>query len=414
MGDRATSLSATPEELRTVSVHELSNSTRTASFSWILGFGLLVVLAVCVELTTGWKSLLAPWLEISVSDLMWASVLLFASYAVRTIRIHRYFKTDIGGHYLSTLRVVGLHNVFNNLLPMRSGEASFPILMRRDFGVPFMRSVPGLMYLRLLDIHAILLVGVALITWTWGPTRWLLLASISLLPLVGFWGQERLRLRLTSRSRAGSALLEGLSGLPGTAGEFGWTWFWTGVNWALKLSVLGFVLRAFAPLRYTDALIGSIAGELSSVLPLHGVAGAGTYEGGVVAGLVATGSQAKTVLAGAVNLHLFVLGVSMLGGLLALFLPAGPHARIGVPELRRASLTRSGRTLGEDGVLASRFSPDPVGLESVPGDYAPGRQQKARRTVGVSAALGGASAEVSPATPRTPERPGARSRRPGS
>jgi hypothetical protein len=66
-------------------------------------------------------------------------------------------------------------------------------------------------------------------------------------------------------------------------------------------------------------------GELSSVLPFHGFAGAGTYEAGIVAGLVPLGLELEPALQGAVNLHLFVLGVSVLAGAMAALIPARGH-----------------------------------------------------------------------------------------
>jgi uncharacterized membrane protein YbhN (UPF0104 family) len=63
--------------------------------------------------------------------------------------------------------------------------------------------------------------------------------------------------------------------------------------------------------------------ELSSVLPFHGIAGSGSYELAVVAALLPAGIDASRALAGAVNLHLFLLGVTLILGALAFFLPAG-------------------------------------------------------------------------------------------
>ena len=64
---------------------------------------------------------------------------------------------------------------------------------------------------------------------------------------------------------------------------------------------------------------GATTGELSSVLPIHGIAGAGTYEAGVLIGLLPWGLDQGLALASAVNLHLFVLGSTLLlTGLLVL------------------------------------------------------------------------------------------------
>jgi len=71
---------------------------------------------------------------------------------------------------------------------------------------------------------------------------------------------------------------------------------------------------------YRAALFGAIAGDLTSVLPIHGVAGAGTYEAGVMAGLLPYGVAPQPALAAAVNLHLFLLGTTLAGGAVSLFI----------------------------------------------------------------------------------------------
>jgi uncharacterized membrane protein YbhN (UPF0104 family) len=65
------------------------------------------------------------------------------------------------------------------------------------------------------------------------------------------------------------------------------------------------------------------------VLPFHGIAGSGTYEVAVVGALLPFGVDATAAFAGAVNLHLFVLGMTLILGALALLLPV---RRGGEPE----------------------------------------------------------------------------------
>jgi hypothetical protein len=114
-----------------------------------------------------------------------------------------------------------------------------------------------------------------------------------------------------------------LDGLPATPALFWIVWIWTGVNWTVKLLVFSWILKAFSPMPYSHALLGSITGELSSVLPIHGLAGAGTYEAGIMVGLLPREMDVQAALSGAVNLHLFILGTSLLAGFGAFFLPSG-------------------------------------------------------------------------------------------
>lgn len=291
---------------------------RRLIFGWLTGAVLLVGLGFLAHHTVGWGALLSPWREIHPGILTAAVSLLLGSFAVRTIRIHEYFRPTTSGRFLTTFRLVLVHNLFNNLLPMRSGEASFPILMAREFRVPFVRSVPGLLYLRILDLHFVLFVGVSVLAWREGAALGTLSLLLAPIPLGFFLAQEWLRPRLSAGTgRIPGLFQEAFRGLPSSSGLFWRIWLWTGVNWTAKLLVFAWILRAFAPMPFHHALLGSTTGELSSVLPFHGIAGAGTYEAGVLAGLVPLGVDLDAGVRGAVNLHLFLLGVSILAGLVA-------------------------------------------------------------------------------------------------
>ena len=78
-------------------------------------------------------------------------------------------------------------------------------------------------------------------------------------------------------------------------------------------------LNKSAPLH--AAWVGATVGDLTGVLPFHGIAGAGTYEAGVVAGLAPYGLAPESALPLAVNLHLFILASSALFGLIAWLIP---------------------------------------------------------------------------------------------
>ena len=289
------------------------------------GVAIFLALVMVLQATVGWRALLEPWRRLPPWSLTVALLMVLGSYAVRTVRIHQYFQPDTGSRFLRTFRLVLLHNLFNNLLPMRSGEASFPILMKRDFRVPFSRSVPGLVYLRLMDFHFLLVMGGVVLFARAGEVLWLTVLLLAPLPFLAFLGQERLEAYVEDRNgRMVRFLKKGLAGLPSSWALFWVTWLWTGVNWSAKLLAFGWILQAFVSMPYPVALLGSITGEMSSVLPVHGLAGAGTYEAGIMASLVPLGIRADAALAGAVNLHLFVLGASVLGGALGVLLPVGP------------------------------------------------------------------------------------------
>jgi uncharacterized membrane protein YbhN (UPF0104 family) len=318
---------------------------RPPILGWILGIGLFLALVLLVQGSVGWSAVLSPWREMPAPALVGAFFLVFGSYGLRTVRVHRFFAPETSGEFLRTFRLILFHNLFNNLLPARSGEASFPILMSRDFRIPVSRSLPGLFYLRLMDLHFLLVLGVALLLRGRGIIGYAATGLLIPLPFLAFLLQKRIRApRVSSGSRLGRVLERGARGLPGTPSVFWWTWFWTCVNWGVKLLAFAWILRMFTSLPYGTALLGSLTGEASSVLPIHGVAGAGTYEAGVALGLLPLGVEAEVALRGGVNLHLFVLGVSLLSGAVALLLPVRGRRD---PDLSNRDVREAGESEAE-------------------------------------------------------------------
>ena len=58
----------------------------------LTGAGFLIALALVVQFTVGWATLLEPWRAIPGGGLAVALLLVVASYGIRTIRVHLYFR----------------------------------------------------------------------------------------------------------------------------------------------------------------------------------------------------------------------------------------------------------------------------------------------------------------------------------
>ncbi|NEX19815.1 flippase-like domain-containing protein [Thiorhodococcus mannitoliphagus] len=299
---------------------------------WLLGGGLLAALILAVHHQVGWGALLSPWLALSPWLLAWLFLLSALSYALRAFRVYDYFRPRFAGRLLIVLRLSVLHNTANNLLPMRAGEMVFPWLMRRYFGQGFLDSTAALMWIRVLDLHFLVLVALLVLnlthpSWLWWAAAGLWLAGLSLMGFARSLG--------ASHWLAGSGRLRVLAQrILSAAPRDGWlvarVYLWTALIWALKLAAFSSVLKFFLPLDLGRLLAGVLGAELSSVLPFHGIAGSGSYELAAVAALLPFGVDPELALAGAVNLHLFLLGVTLILGGLALLLPKrGRRIRVG-------------------------------------------------------------------------------------
>lgn len=281
------------------------------SWKFWLGCVLLIGLVWLVEDSIGWNNIATSWQAIPPQSLIIALVLMLTSYLLRAVRFYDFFQPQVKGAFAPLLRITVLHNFFNNMLPMRSGEAAFPVLMKTRFGIPYSHSAPGLLWLRLLDLYALLaLAFISLqVLIPWGVEVRVLLAIVVILaPLAALLVQNQLRRYLASHQGWKLKAAELMAALPEHPATFIRALFWTFINWVLKLAVYSWLLQVFTGLDLHKTWMGATTGELSSVLPIHGVAGAGTYEAGVLVGLVPWVIDQKVALAAAVNLHLFVLG----------------------------------------------------------------------------------------------------------
>jgi uncharacterized membrane protein YbhN (UPF0104 family) len=281
---------------------------------------LLIALVLAVALTVGWGPLLAPWRELGLTELLGLLALSALSYGFRAVRVFDYFRPAFAGRFPTVLRLSILHNVANNLLPMRAGEMVFPWLMGRYFGQGFGNALASLIWIRLLDMHFLGLIACLIlylrqpwIGWPLAGLLWLLL-----LPLMARVG----RLAPTGSSRMPARLASTLArAAPVSRRLIARLYLWTALSWTAKFIAFALLLQHFLPLDLWRLLIGVLGAELSSILPFHGIAGGGTYELAAVAALVPFGVSPEAALVGAVNLHLFLLGVTLLLGLLALLLP---------------------------------------------------------------------------------------------
>lgn len=322
--------------------HDYMNSETDASRrSWIFRnrIGLVAVAVVVaygafLQWAFGWPSLVGQFRDIGPGPLSIALILLVATYVVRGWRIRDYFPRETKGAFLRLLRLTLVHNLLNIMLPMRTGEASFPLLMRTEFGMPLARATAALLVMRLLDLHALLAAaGLGLVIGpdrpAWGWPLWLLFLAA---PLPAYMLKRplfALARRLPGRLRHIVEELE--RGMPVNAAAFVRAWLATVVNWGTKVVVLAWVLTLMGVHPLSASFGGALGGELSSVLPVHAPGGVGTYPAGIVAGGLGFGAAPTAQFLGilgkaAVNAHLLILLSAFVGtGLAVLAAPGQPR-----------------------------------------------------------------------------------------
>jgi uncharacterized membrane protein YbhN (UPF0104 family) len=282
-----------------------------------------------VQYWFGWESVLAPWRQLPLEGIAVAVLLVSLSYVVRTLRVVEFFAVELRGRFPAALRLMLMHNLWNNLLPTL-GELSFPILMQRYFIISPTRSLPALLWFRLLDLYVVLLLALVSLTVSRGSWRLaaLLIALLTLaIPLIYRCAPRTIGyLERKLKGKLKEKVNEIRKALPTSWRILLASSWWTLVNWALKLVVLAWIIQQFVTINFGQSLLGAIGGELTVVLPTYSIAGIGTYEAGVVATLVPADIGFREAVKTAVNLHLFLLSCTIVSGFLSYLLPRGEIA----------------------------------------------------------------------------------------
>ncbi|SER16430.1 Lysylphosphatidylglycerol synthase TM region [Amphritea atlantica] len=271
---------------------------------------LLITLAV-VEYKIGWYSLLTSWQGFSAETLAMLAILSLSSNALRAWRIKISFELPASRYprmfYLSTN-----HNLLNNLLPMRTGEVAFPVLIKRYFGIGLMSSSSHLLLYRLLDLVALLSVAGVLALWQLNAMAAVGLALVTVAALLLFDRGKRVVIWLLGRfsNQKLQQLAQTFAVLPTRGGHFSAIVIVTYAVWLTKLlAFLGVVLQ-LSQLTLVQAVSSVAVADLSSILPIHGVAGSGTFEAAFVLAGKFYAIDTTALLKVAVQLHLFLLLMS--------------------------------------------------------------------------------------------------------
>lgn len=289
----------------------------------LIQLAVLTALAAAIGHWWGFGRLLAPWSAVPATLILLVVLAQLASYSLRALRVYLAEPAIPRGRWADCLRLILLNNALNLLLPARTGEASFPLLLHRWFGVDPARGTGTLLWLRLLDLAVLAVLAAAVL----GPALWpapgalgwsLFAFALALAPLLAPRIQRRSRQWLYVREgKAVRLLRRAVDGIPAQERQVALDLLLSWSAWGIKLAALAAVFALLAGLPMTTALLGAIGGDLSTVLPIHTPGGFGTYEAGVIALVATTTKPDAALLAAAVNLHLLVLGIALAAGALA-------------------------------------------------------------------------------------------------
>ena len=289
----------------------------------------ILAYAAFVHYVWGWNAIVAEWRAIGYGTVATVIALLVSTYFVRAWRLYDYFPRETAGRFIELFHLAQVHNLLNIMLPFRSGETSFPLLMRSEFAVPLLQGTSALLVMRLLDLHALLAAGGLGLVLSSGvklvPAMVWLAFLIAPIPAFLLKGPILSALRPRLKGKL-ARILDGIvEGLPADLPALLRAWMATVINWGVKVLVFAWALGLMGVAPLAASFGGALGGELSSVLPFHAPAGVGTYSAGIVAGAVSLGAPtdgaSMDILARAsINMHLMIILSALIGTVLSLAL----------------------------------------------------------------------------------------------
>ncbi len=294
--------------------------TRTQAIGLGLSVLLVAALATVIDRTVGWAELATFWRKADPWVAIPAMGFLIFSHLTRAQRLYGLLYPRFSGpRWRQVLAISTWHTALNNLLPMRSGEVSLPILIKRRLNLDWADGVTLLLVIRILDISALLLVwalsflsnlaymATAVVLW-FALNSWMLRHLPAVLSRLPARWQPQTGVRQLAHGNQALLL--------------------TFVAWASKFTALLLLATAVLPRPAAVWASAILGGELSSVSPVHGPAGLGSYEAAFVAPAVLAGVEWSQALAIGLNLHLFLLIVSVICAALAQWLSPHHHRQV--------------------------------------------------------------------------------------
>jgi uncharacterized membrane protein YbhN (UPF0104 family) len=213
-----------------------------------------------------------------------------------------------------------VHNTANNLAPMRLGELALPMLARWLGNVEFSVGLTSLLWIRLLDLISLIGISVCIVFLpTVGTIMLALLAALvfltPLLIAIIIPKTQHIRLPQILEQARAQLIYEAQNGK-----RLHRMWRLTILAWLSKIMGMGVLLATLSGIPMTDVITTILGAELSSILPIHGLAGAGSYEAGGIIGSTLMGLSPVLALEMTIQLHIYVLSLTAVFGILGILL----------------------------------------------------------------------------------------------
>jgi len=278
-------------------------------FELLVSIGITIGFIYLFYIVVGFDKIAQFFTELSIGSIAIAYFFYVLSYLTRA---YRWKLTLSIKDFKKLFKITSFNTVFNIFLPFRTGELSFFYMLKKE-NVDMGETTLSFFTVRIFD--AIALFSVFFISYLIYKDMWYLAIPVFfLMPfsfyifkfLISFIKHEKIKkFHENVLSLKNLWVLYGLSF----------------ITFVFKFIGFYFILPPSVQLSFKEAFVAAAAGDLTTVLPVNGIAGLGTYEAGYAGILILMGVDKENALVASLFVHIFILiGSATLAGFCYLFL----------------------------------------------------------------------------------------------
>jgi len=309
-------------------------SSKNFRVSLVISFLFTLIVVFYVVYRLDWEATLKTLMNVQWSWLGLAFAVYIANYILRTFRFQELIYTQ-KAPFLQLMGVTSLYGMFNYLLPARTGEISYLVLLNRRLNVSLVESTSTLLASRFLDFAAIAVILPFILIEFWiDLPLWLIYTSLAFCGCMVFitialcWLARRRIKKLDQNENSKDGWLAKINKILTDLLDGLITIYERGNYLRLMLITIGIWICVYTSfymiamslgynMSYYQAVVISIFMIPMTLLPFQGFAHMGTHEIGWVAAFAIFGQPESLALNIAVNSHIILLIFVLILGMMS-------------------------------------------------------------------------------------------------
>lgn len=247
-----------------------------------------------------------------------------STYFLRTLRFCILINREI--KFLDMFKIVCLHNMLNNLLPARTGELSFIYLLKKFHNKNVEKGFAILITARVFDCLSILLlflISAFLLGFGLEMIFFIFFVSFSVLAVLFFKFIRKLNTDVYIANGFFSPIFkiikritDGFRSINLKKPELLKVMLLTLLIWIFQYLTVQLILKSISlDITLLKAIFGSTFAIITTILPIQGIAGFGSFEGGWTFGFILTGHSKDLAIISGFLFHISILIYSLTLGI---------------------------------------------------------------------------------------------------